>query len=233
MIKLHQFAPAFGLPNASPFCMKLESYLRMAGLPFETVNSGDVFKAPKRKLPYIDDAGTIVADSGFIIDHLKARYGDPLDAALSSLDRALATAFQRLFEEDLYWAVVQTRWMEDAGWVKTRAAFFDAMPPVPLRWIVPALARRGIRSEMNGHGMGRHSAAEIHAIGCRDVTAVADFLGDKPFMLGAQPASIDATAHAFLANLLWAPVDSPIQRLARSRPTLEAYCQRMKARYFG
>ena len=33
MIKLFQFPPAFGLPNASPFCMKLETWLRMAGLP--------------------------------------------------------------------------------------------------------------------------------------------------------------------------------------------------------
>lgn len=35
MIKLYQFEPAFGLANASPFCMKLETYLRMADLPFE------------------------------------------------------------------------------------------------------------------------------------------------------------------------------------------------------
>ena len=50
MIKLVQFPPAFGLPNASPFCMKLETYLRMAGLPFELNNKGDVMKAPKGKL---------------------------------------------------------------------------------------------------------------------------------------------------------------------------------------
>jgi len=231
MIKLHQFAPAFGLPNASPFCMKLETYLRMASLPFELVNSGDVLKAPKRKLPYIDDDGTLVADTSFIIEHLKARYGDPLDAALSPQQRAVATAFQRLFEENLYWAVVQTRWADDAGWQKTRQAFFGTLP-APLRWFLPTLARRGLLAEMRGQGMGRHSAAEIQAIGCRDVTAVADFLADKPYMLGEQPSSLDATAHAFLANLLWAPVDSPLQRHARTRPTLEAYCQRMKARYF-
>ena len=231
MIRLHQFAPAFGLPNASPFCMKLETYLRMASLPFELVNSGDVLKAPKRKLPYIDDDGTLVADTSFIIEHLKARYGDPLDAALSPQQRAVATAFQRLFEENLYWAVVQTRWAEDAGWQKTRQAFFGTLP-APLRWFLPNLARRGLLAEMRGQGMGRHSAAEIQAIGCRDVTAVADFLADKPYMLGEQPSSLDATAHAFLANLLWAPVDSPLQRHARTRPTLEAYCQRMKARYF-
>lgn len=232
MIRLHQFAPAFGLPNASPFCMKLETYLRMVGLPYELVNSGDVLRAPKGKLPFIDDDGTRVADTSFIIEYLKGRYGDPLDAALSPEQAAVATAFQRLLEEDLYWAVVQTRWVEDAGWQTTRDAFFGALP-VPLRWIVPPLARRGLRSEMRGHGMGRHGAAEIHAIGCRDVTAVADFLADKPFMLGESPTSLDATAHAFLANLLWAPVDSPIQRHARARPTLEAYCQRMKARYFA
>lgn len=232
MIKLHQFAPAFGLPNASPFCMKLENYLRMAGLPYEAVNSGDVMKAPKRKLPYIDDHGTLVADTSFIVEYLKKTYGDPLDAALSPEQRGVALAFQRLMEENLYWAVIHTRWADESGWQKTRQAFFAAMP-APLGWVVPPLARRGMLAEMRGHGMGRHSAAEIHAIGCRDVTALADFLGDKPFMLGAAPSSLDATAYAFLANLLWAPVDSPIQRHAAGRTTLEAYCQRMKTRYYG
>jgi glutathione S-transferase len=231
MIKVYQFAPAFGLPNASPFCMKLETYLRMAGLPFELVNDGNVMKAPKGKLPYIDDGGTRLGDTHFIIEYLKARYGDPLDAGMSPRDRALATAFERLLEEDLYWAVVHTRWVMDEGWQKTRRAFFGALP-VPLRWLLPPLARRGLRAELRGHGMGRHSEDEIFAIGRRDIDALADFLADKPFMLGEQPRSLDASAHAFLANLLWAPVDSPIQRHARARPTLEAYCQRMRARYY-
>jgi glutathione S-transferase len=233
MIKVYQFAPAFGLPNASPFCMKLETWLRMAGLPFELVNDGmRLVKAPKGKLPYIDDDGTVVADTSLIIEHLKQRYGVALDAALTPAERAVATAFQRLFEENLYWALVHTRWADDAGWAKTREAFFG-MLPMPLRWFVPLLARRGMLAELRGHGMGRHSVAEIHAIGCKDVTAVADFLADKPFMLGVAPTSLDATAYAFLANLLWAPVDSPIRHHAQARPTLEAYCQRMKARCFG
>jgi glutathione S-transferase len=95
------------------------------------------------------------------------------------------------------------------------------------------LARRGLLAELRGQGMGRHRVAEIHAIGCKDITAVADFLADKPFMLGEAPCSLDATAHAFLANLLWAPVESPLRQHARARPALEAYCQRMKARYYA
>jgi glutathione S-transferase len=232
MIRLHQFAPAFGLLNASPFCMKLEVYLRLAGLPYEAVNDGNVMKAPKGKLPYIEDQGAVVADSTFVIDYLKKTYGDTLDAGLTAEQRALATAFQRLFEENLYWAVVHTRWADPAGWARTKVAFFGALPP-PLCWLLPPLARRGILGEMRGHGMGRHSEAEIHTIARRDVDAVADFLADKPYFLGAQPTSIDATAYAFLANLLWAPVDSPLQRHARQRTNLESYCQRMKARYYA
>jgi hypothetical protein len=49
MMKVDPFAPAFGLPNASPFCMELETWLRMAGLPFELVNDGmRLVKAPKK-----------------------------------------------------------------------------------------------------------------------------------------------------------------------------------------
>ena len=53
MIVLHQFKSFFGLPNASPFCMKLETYLRMAGLPFEipAASVRAIGRAPKGKLP--------------------------------------------------------------------------------------------------------------------------------------------------------------------------------------
>ena len=52
-IELYQFAPAFGLPNASPFCMKMETWLRMAGLPFTipAPNFSHFGKAPKGKMP--------------------------------------------------------------------------------------------------------------------------------------------------------------------------------------
>ncbi len=234
MITLYQFDPAFGLPNASPFCLKLETWLRMAGLPYQApeMRLSALGKAPKGKMPYIVDGDTTIADSAFIIDYLKATYGDPLDGWLSPLLRAQALAFQRLLEENLYWAVVYTRWCVPEGWQLTRDAFFGKLP-LPLRWMVPPLARRGIRQELHGHGMGRHGEAEIYAIGQRDITALADFLGDKAYFLGDAPSTLDATAYAFLANLLWVPVESPLKVHARQFPSLEAYCRRMRDRYFG
>jgi glutathione S-transferase len=95
MIKLYQFNPAWGLPNPSPFCMKVETYLRMASLPYEAINNAVPFKAPKKKLPYIEDGTRLVADSGFILKYLKLNYGDILDENLSDHEKARAHALSR------------------------------------------------------------------------------------------------------------------------------------------
>ena len=231
MIKLYQFAPAFGLPNMSPFCMKVENYLRMAGLPYECPRKADIFKSPKGKMPYIDDNGKVLADSTFIVDYLKATYGDKLDAKLTARQRALGVVIQRTFEESLYWPVVYSRWIEDVGFNTVKEAAFAKLG-FPMRQLIPVFARRGLRKQLHAQGTGRHSRDEIYAIGCRDVTALSELLGVQPFFLGDEPTSVDATAYAFLANLLWAPIDLPIRAHAQKLPNLEAYCQRMKARYY-
>jgi glutathione S-transferase len=234
MIKIHQFEPAFGLPNASPFCMKLETFMRMAGIPFalSPPDMPDLGKAPKGKMPFIDDNGKIIADSTFIIDYLKANHSDTLDSWLSAEQKAIALSFQRLMEENLYWTVVHSRWFEPQGWAVIKVAFFDKMP-APLKWFVPALARRGTLKAMRGHGIGRHSALEIHEIGKRDIMAIAEFLGEKPYFMGSQSSTIDATEYAFMANLLWVPINSPLKQQAEKYPQLKAYCERMKARYYA
>ena len=60
-IKLYCFQPAGGLPDASPFVVKVMTLLKMAGLDYVGDRTGFA-RAPKGKQPYIDDDGTIVAD---------------------------------------------------------------------------------------------------------------------------------------------------------------------------
>jgi hypothetical protein len=40
MITLYNFGPAFGLPDPSPFVMKVETLLKMARLPYRTDSTG-------------------------------------------------------------------------------------------------------------------------------------------------------------------------------------------------
>lgn len=231
MITLYQFPPAFGLPNASPFCLKLELYLRMAELPYRNRYTLELHKTPKGKLPWIDDDGVAVADSGLIIDYLKGKYGDPLDRELTAVQRATSLAITRLFEEHLYWAVLYDRWIDEAGWALTRPGFFGGMP-WPLRAIVPRVARRGIRAELHGHGMGRHTPEQIHELGVADIDALATLLGEQNCFLGSHASSVDAVATAFLANVLMVPLETPIKRAAVAHPNLVAYCERMARQYF-
>jgi glutathione S-transferase len=230
MITLHQFPPAFGLPNISPFCMKVETYVRMADIPYRAMNA-NLRRAPKGKAPWIDDDGKVIADSGFILEYLKATYGDRLDAALNAEQRAASLALTRLMDEHLYWTVLYSRWMEEENWRTLRKVFFGALP-APLQWFVPGLVRAALRKQLWGHGIGRHQPEEIYALGRADISALADFLGTKSFFMGESPASIDATAYAYLANLLWVPFTSPLKTHAESRPSLLAYCLRMRDRYY-
>lgn len=231
MITLYQFKPSLGDRNPSPFCLKLETYLRMAELPYEVAANADVRKAPKKKLPYIQDDSTTIADSSFIIDYLKQTYGDPLDQHLSLPEQGISLAFRRLMEENLYWVELYARWAEDDNWAVTRKLFFSELPLV-LRSIVPSLVRRDILRNLDGHGMGRHSREEIYEIGQRDTKALSDFLSDKPFLMGENPTSLDATGYGFLSNQLQTELPSALSDYTQQFENLKDYCDRMEAKFW-
>src|SRR3974377_2326153 len=79
MIKLFQFPRTFNVPNPSPFCMKAEILLKMSGLPYESVVSGNPGKGPMGKLPAIEDEGRLIGDSEIIRRHLERRNGANFD----------------------------------------------------------------------------------------------------------------------------------------------------------
>ncbi len=232
MIKLYQFPPAFGLPNASPFCLKLETYLRMVGLPYETVPMMDPRKAPKGKVPYIEDGAATVADTSFIIAYLKEKYGDKLAAGLGPEQQAISLAMQRLIEEHLYWANVYSRFIDEANWPISNKAFFSTFP-VPLRFIVPAVFRGQIRKQLAGHGLGRHSRDEVYRLGCDDLSALSAFLGTKPYFMGERPSELDASAYGLLAQVLWTPTAPVLKAHAEKLPNLGQFCERMKKTFYA
>ncbi len=101
MITLYTFGPAFGLPDMSPFVTKAEMLLKLADLDYRTDTKG-FNKAPKGKLPYIDDDGEVEADSTFIRWHIEKKYGVDFDSGLDAGERATAWAFEKMFEDHVY-----------------------------------------------------------------------------------------------------------------------------------
>jgi glutathione S-transferase len=232
MIILYQPPTAWGVPNLSPFCFKLEAYLRMAGLPYEA-KLGDPRKGPKGKMPYVDIGGQLLGDSQLIIEHLKRTHGDPLDSKLGPTEVAIGHTVRRMLEESTYWnTIIHDRWATEAGWQAYQPAFKPLMPPV-IDGLVLKLIRRSVLKAFHAQGMGRHRPEEIHALGKADISAVATLLGDKPFLLGDAPTSFDATVYAFLMSILVFPVESPVQRYTQDQQNLVRYCERFKQRFFA
>jgi len=97
---------------------------------------------------------------------------------------------------------------------------------------VAAQARESMRTYLHGHGLGRHSKEEIYALGNADLTALSAYLEEKPYFMGEQPTSLDATAYGFLAHILYVGYESPLEAHARALPNLRAYCDRMRQRYY-
>jgi glutathione S-transferase len=230
MRTLFTFGPKLGLPDMSPYCMKAQILLKMAGLDYRIDTSG-LRKAPKGKLPYLDDDGAVIADSTFIRWHLEQKYGVDFDNGLSPAERAQAWAFEKLCEDNLYWAVVRMRWLDDANFARGPAKFFDSAP-APLRPLIGAMIRRSVRKALHAQGMGRYSEAEMERIAIRDIDAIAAQLGDKPWLMGAEPCSADASVHATIAGLLCPVFETPLRTAAEKHANLVAYSKRGMERWF-
>ena len=216
----------WGTPNMSPFCCKLETYLRMAEVPYTTV-AADFRKAPKGKIPFVSiDGGPLMGDSQLIIDELEHRLGErALDADLSPRDRALVRMVRRTMEEAFYFVGLYFRWKTDDGYA-VLAPEFKKMLPAPFRILLPMI-RRGTKKKLYAQGTGRHTASEVAAMGAADLAAVAELLGDRPFLLGDRPRTVDATIFAFLEGVLGFPLESAIQ-VAAAHPNLVAFRARVR-----
>jgi glutathione S-transferase len=231
-IRLFAFGTGWGVPfpTAAPFPLKVATWLRMAELPFDFVVANDPSKGPKGKSPWIEYGSVRMGDSSLIIAHLQERFGVDLDANLDPQQRALATSVQRMLEEHYHQCFEHQLFFGRGG--EERLHEFAAGLPIPLRWLVPILLKRGFAKQLHQRGMGRHSEEVIIDQGMADLDALAELLGNRPYCLGERPSSIDACVFGFLGVSLYVAGDNPLYRHGASLENLMRYCERMRARYF-
>ena len=233
MITLYGHVPAWGIPDLSPYVTVIDLYLRMTNLRYQLV-LGDLGRAPKGKLPYIEDGDQVVADTSFILEYLKSRYGDTLDAQLKRSDEAVRLFIWRLMEESFYWYLVQARYRRDKDFAlydPLWAQFFGHLSESE-RSTAIADARARLMTEFYQSGRGRLSWDEVETMGCREIDAIVGWLGDRPYLFGDTPTSADCAVHAFLQGLVYVPFNNGVKAHALAQPTLVEYLARLSARYY-
>lgn len=231
-LRLYGFCSGWGVPfeTAAPFPLKVATWLRMAGLPYEFVEANDPSKGPTGKSPWIERGDLRMGDSTLIIDRLGREHGVDLDAHLDAGQRAAATAVQRMLEEHYHQCFEHQLFFGLGGEARLRE-LAGTMPP-PIRWLLPTVLRRAFGKQLYARGMGRHPESVIVQQGTEDLDALATLLGDGEFFFGDRPSSVDACVFGFLGVTVYVEGDNPLFRHAARDERLFAYCERMRARYF-
>ncbi|WP_110987719.1 glutathione S-transferase family protein [Acaryochloris thomasi] len=232
-VTLHQFPRPSMIANLSPFCMKVETFMQMASIPYEIHETLSARQAPQKKLPYILHQDKAVPDSQQIIEYLTSTFSVRLDAHLGEEQLAIGHAIRVMLEERLRWCIVYSRWLDPVCWSAFETIVISSLSQ-PYRAIFPVLARQRkqkIRQTLYANGIGRFTPTEIYQFGQKDITALASILNGSTYLFGDQPSSFDATVYAFLANLIDVPIPCPLNDMARQNKRLREYCQRMRHLY--
>lgn len=74
MVVLYSYPQLFGLPDNNPFGLKVDSFLRLAQIPYQHEHILDTKNAPRGQLPYLVDGDKTVTDSNRIISYLTEQY---------------------------------------------------------------------------------------------------------------------------------------------------------------
>jgi glutathione S-transferase len=151
--------------------------------------------------------------------------------SLSAEQKAVAWATERMCEDHLYFAMLEARWLDPAAFRKGVGTMFGVVP-LPLRPIAKVMLRRANAARLHGHGIGRHTKADIAMLAARDIDALAAILGDKPYLMGEKPCGSDAFVFGIVTSILTPPLDNPLRAAMQKHANLVAYRDRMTRQFF-
>jgi len=239
VIYLYQFTRTPVLPSLSPYCLKVESWLRLAGLKYENVDHKMKYKSKKGQLPFVEVNGEEVADSAIIIKEMSSRYNTDLDAGLTPEQKNVAHATISMVENHFAWVVKSYMssnpdLMISGFKLDLKQLLQKNFPAVILNFLFKRKVKSAAK-KVRAHGIGVHKPEEIEEFGHNDLTVLSDLLGDKPFFFGDTPTTLDVVAFANLAQVTF--MDKEVSYTLRDWMTencanLVEFCNRLKDRAF-
>jgi glutathione S-transferase len=226
MLTLFSYPELFGVEDNNPYGLKVFAFLKLCRVPFRHQHIFDAKTAPRGQLPYITDEGITIGDSDAIIAYLADRYHLGIDQGLTDAQRRVDLFIRRTLD-DLYWVMSYSRWRDPRYW----PAFCEALLRTHASLTQSGLeqAQRYNLERYHYQGIGRFEPEQVYARGTADLLALADALGESPFILGSTVRSTDAGIYGFLANIHCSPIETPLTVLLSSRANLLTHCERMRA----
>lgn len=225
MINLYSYPPMFGLPDNNPFGLKVDTFLRLAKIPYQTEYLLDANQAPRGQLPCIEDEGKLVSDSSQIIHYLSEKYKVLIDSQLIEAQKKLQFLITRTLDDHLYWVISYSRWQDEEYWPLFKAEFLRLAPKISGDL---DKAREYNINKYYYQGIGRYERRDIYQSGIDDLETLDSLLGDNPFLFGGEAHSIDASCYGFLAPIVYFNIESPLKNFIIKETTLGQYTDRIR-----
>merc|ERR1711990_1259232 len=241
MVYLFQFTRSPQIPSISPFCLKLESWLKLHGIKYQNEDHKCKHRSKKGLLPFIELNGEEIADSNMIIETLSKKFEKEMPAELTADQKNVQHAMIAMVENHLHWTIVYWRSKDVDNILKgyklnLQTAIGSKAPASILNFYFKyTFCRKGLK-KVRANGMGVHTAEEIENFGKKDLQTLSEMLGEKEFFFGDEPAMLDMVVFSHVAQLAMVDKEFPCPL----RDYLEADCKnlaglvnRMKDRCWG
>uniref|UniRef100_A0A0N5ARX1 Thioredoxin-like_fold domain-containing protein n=1 Tax=Syphacia muris TaxID=451379 RepID=A0A0N5ARX1_9BILA len=235
VVYLYQFPRVKCIPSFSPYCLKLETWLRMANIKYENVDCGWFTRSCEGTLPFLEYNGREYPDSSLAIRDMSAIcLKEPLESHLTEQQVAAARAFEKLAECSLFPTVAYMRFAEHAGeFVEQIPDKYFGTITVFIRWFMKKTLTAQVLKAMKVVGIGKHSRDEVVNIAADDLRAISVYMGQKPYLTGFKPGKADAALFGVLAQIVYSPFELPQKTLITNELTnLKEYCDRIKSTFF-
>ena len=197
MIVLHQ-------NESSPFCDKIRRVIQykhraceLREVPLHETVATLGGLSPAGKVPVIEHAGNVVADSSEIARYLEARFPEPPLFPASARDRALCHVLEDWADESLYFFQMWLRFAvrENASdWSRRSSRSEPPLLRLAAERALPTLMRNALRAQGLGRCRPEHVLDELD----RHVAAIAAWLGDE-WLVGEHLTIADVAVYAQLA----------------------------------
>lgn len=238
IVYMYQFARTATGPVPSPFCIKVETWLRITETKFENVDHRLKFKSKKGQLPFVELNGSEIADSAIIIRDLSKYFGKDMDASLTAEQRTLSHALCIMLDHHTGWVYRWWIYNHPADYIKsfkinTQHLLNSKVPSFFLNFIMK-MKLKGKKKSALAHGLGLHSPEEIFEFGKADLITLQELIGDKDFFFGDEPTLLDIVAFAHLLPILGLSSGSfPFKAFVEEEcPKLVSLVERIKERYW-
>jgi len=202
VVVLHQFPRAKKSPNFSPYCMKLETFLRVYKIDF-IVEEGHALKGPTKQAPWITFNGENIGDSHVCIKLLADKFKINYNPGLTEAEESVSESFRAIIEDRLIPMVALDRFFWHK-WDDYKDITPNLFPPM-LQFATNFLwnhVGKGLKSKSP---FGTLTPEQLANRSYSTLKLLSQYLGTKKFFFGDTMSILDMIVFGYTTELLNEP----------------------------